>query len=227
MKHICSTMKSMKWRKYIIRKCTKIGVCPLASAGRRILIQSLNVWGDSATYSCPCENTGTCKSSPTCFTDWPYDIFTVIANARWTGNWCHEKGSSKDWSDGLRVMCGIKTDDPANFPPSIQHWNTHGCISIKMSLVPLQSSIEGSRFQRSMSGHPCLSFKCVNGSPDRTKEFRNSMGYTSKWSIASSEPDAQSMLWTVTSCPGKVSRISWLIASMSSFLQHKIVWPWK
>ena len=23
MKHICSTMKSMKWRKYIIGKCTK------------------------------------------------------------------------------------------------------------------------------------------------------------------------------------------------------------
>ena len=153
--------------------------------------QSLNVQWDSATYSYPCENTGTCKSSPTCFTDWPCDIFTVVANARWTGNWCHEKGSSKDWSDGLRVMCGIKTDDPANFPPSIQYCNTHGCISIKMSLVPLQSPIEGLRFWRSISGHPCLSFKYTNGSPDRTKEFRNSMGYTSKWSIDSSESDAQ------------------------------------
>src|SRR5882762_4489702 len=58
----------------------------------------------------------------------------------------------KSPSDGSIEILGMKTVFPS--PPKILHSNTRELILSKIMRVPLQRPLEGSRFLRSMRGHP-------------------------------------------------------------------------
>ena len=81
---------------------------------------------DNPTYNWPCKKMGDRKSNPTCFKACPWLLFTVIANASWTGNCLLLSGNGKSSADGARVILGINTTFPANFasPLMILHFKT-------------------------------------------------------------------------------------------------------
>lgn len=64
---------------------------------------------DSATYNCPWLKTAAWRSSPTCCTLCPCDLFIVIANARWTGNWRSRRGIGNFAVFESIAICGMKT----------------------------------------------------------------------------------------------------------------------
>ena len=77
----------VKWRPFKTSLYTMFGVVLFSQfTASNTSMQLANVQRESATYNCPCENTDVHRSRPTFLTDWPCDLFMVIANASWTGN---------------------------------------------------------------------------------------------------------------------------------------------
>jgi hypothetical protein len=87
---------------------------------------------DKATYSCPCENTGSSRYTPTIGRVWPYALLIDIAKLRCTGN-CfllNLKGSDRS-SDGEKRILGMKTMSPACVPLTISTSNI--CLSTALT----------------------------------------------------------------------------------------------
>ena len=70
-------------------------------------MQLADVQQESATYSCPCENTDVHRSRPTFLT--AYDLFMVISNASRTGNHLLQSGIGRVSLEGVNVIWGIST----------------------------------------------------------------------------------------------------------------------
>ena len=66
-------------------------------------------WQMCRTYSCPCEYINVHRSRPTFLTDWPCDLFMVIANASRTGNCLLQSGIGRVLLEGVNVIWGIST----------------------------------------------------------------------------------------------------------------------
>ena len=85
---------------------------PFSFSGNNTLIQDSEVQQERATYNCPWEKTGVCKSNPTFATDCPWDLLMVIAKASWTGNWWHLNFTGISSAEGSNDILGIKTVFP-------------------------------------------------------------------------------------------------------------------
>ena len=77
-------------------------------------------------------------------------------------------------SDGFIDILGMKTVFLS--PPKSLHSNTHDFILSKIICVPLHSPLEGSRFRRSINGHPGLRASLASGKPQTLREFKYSTG---------------------------------------------------
>ena len=134
---------------------------------------------ESATYNWPCEKTAVCRFKPTCLTDWPCDLFMVIENASQTGNCLRWSETGRLSLEGVNEIWEISTLFPANFqsPEITVQSKTCGCIWFKIIHVPLQRPLEGSKFHRSIFGHPGFKVSFAKGSPLAVSELRYSVGY--------------------------------------------------
>ena len=148
-------------------------------AGSNTDMRFADVHRESATYSWPCEKTEDWRSKPTFLTDWPCDLFMVIANARRTGNCLRRSGIGRVSLEGVKEIRGIRTLFPENLwsPEITVQSNTRGLIWFKIIRVPLQRPLEGSKFRRSIIGHPGFKVSFARGNPLAVSEFRYSAGY--------------------------------------------------
>jgi hypothetical protein len=90
-------------------------------SGSNTFMRLADVQRESATYNWPCEKTADRRSKPTCLTDWPCDLFMVIAKARRTGNCLRRSGIGRVSLEGVNEIRGISTLFPENLgsPESI------------------------------------------------------------------------------------------------------------
>ena len=148
-------------------------------SGSNTFMQLADAQWESATYSWPCEKTAVCRYKPTFLTDLPCDLFMVIANASWTGNCLQQSGIGRVSLEGVNVILGISTLFPENLgsPEITVQSKTHGWIWFKIIHVPLQRPLAGSKFRRSMIGHPGFKVSFANGNPLAVSELRYSVGY--------------------------------------------------
>ena len=128
-----------------------------------------------ATYNCPWTKTSSCRYIPARLRVWPCDLFIVIANATWTGNWRLRNGISEGSPPGIKVTRGSKTILPTCVPVSISQRNALPACS-KRSLVPFSSPRRMLMFRKSNRGHPVFSRNWCTGKPLGVIEFKNSAG---------------------------------------------------
>jgi len=179
---------------------------------------------DNPTYNCPCEKTDFLKSNPTFWRDFPWFLLTVIANASRIRNCLLLSGIGKSSTASDNVIWGINTTFPVNLlsPLIILHFNTLLLIANTLSLVPLQSHFEASKFLSSITGHPIFNFRCASGSKLDTKEFRYSTEYGWYSFISSSCNSTESALNKTCSSPGNFSNYSSFRSITLSFIQHRM-----
>jgi hypothetical protein len=77
------------------------------------------------------------------------------------------------------IMRGMYALIPLAFPFIISPSVTLPVSLVTIKLVPLQSSLDGSRFHRSITGTPIFSFRTWSGSPITDRVFKNSVGVQS------------------------------------------------
>ena len=77
---------------------------PFLFSGNNTLTQDSDVHWERATYNCPWEKTGVCKSNPTFATDCPWDLLMIIAKASWTGNWWCMNFTGISSAEGVMIL---------------------------------------------------------------------------------------------------------------------------
>lgn len=181
------------WRKYLGHYIQAVVILENTSVYTILCVQSSNEVGlfsintlrpfgevilDSATYNWPWEKTGEGKYTPTVYNVWPWLLLMVMAYESHMGNWrrFNLKGHF-DWVDVV-IMRGIYAFEPLAFPVIISPSITLVVSWVTISLVPLQSPLEGSRFRRSIIGTPIFRCRMWSGSPLIEIVLRNSVGYS-------------------------------------------------
>src|SRR5271154_784899 len=146
---------------------TTLHVLPLSSSFNSTFNLSPDVHRESPTYNCPCENTGVLKYNPTCVSDCPWLLFTVIANASRSGNCFLRNGIGRSSAVGANVILGINTIFPPNLLSLliILHFNTFLLISNTLNQVSLHNPFDASR-------HPIFNSKSASESELETNGFR-------------------------------------------------------
>ena len=97
-------------------------------------------------YSCPCENTGVGRNSPTCCNDWHWLLLMVMANQTAKGNYRLWNSKGIRISKGDRNKRGINNFSPTLLPDITSPSSTYFPILVMINLVPLHKPFCISKF---------------------------------------------------------------------------------
>ena len=136
------------------------------------------------------------------------------------GNWHLFNVKGNLVSDGINVICGIKTHFPLFTPLAISASMTQWPKRTTIIRVPLRKPFPGPacKLRSNITGLPILSSISWGGSPDIESEFRNSVGYVCD-SSSSAMVSADLYLQLI---PGNNVIICAFISSTCSFLGVRI-----
>ena len=97
-------------------------------------------------------NTGVQTLSHKCLTDCPWDLLTVIQNARQTGNCLQHNWNGSSPFEGSNFIQGMNAVCPAYSPPRMHTSRTWEEARVRITWVPLHCPFDGSIFQRIIMG---------------------------------------------------------------------------
>lgn len=129
-----------------------------------ILHVRLSVARETATYNCPCENTGLSNKMPKCCKLWPCDLLMVIAKAGNTGNCRLVMGNGKSVSDGLKEMRGNEIVVPAWSPVTTRASMHRVCKRVMIMRVPFAKPLD--IFLKRSTGAPTFRRNSCGGMPE-------------------------------------------------------------